>query len=186
MAYIYPCRSTFRTYFVRINIIADSRYQLYISAEPCKVFRYVSCYASGDVYKRQVLLHFVQRSPPETRTPRHAPRAECSNYSIRAMTNIIGLPMAIDIRCVTQKDPYVMQHRRFLNKSQDVYKRQDISFLGTEIIPHRLRLILLVALLKQRIAKLLPDRVESKLSDCLLYTSSKAPILRAFTSLSFK
>ena len=26
--------------------------------------------------------------------------------------------MAIDIRCVTQKDPYVMQHRRFLNKSQ--------------------------------------------------------------------
>ncbi len=24
---------------------------------------------------RSVLLHFVQRSPPETRTPRHAPRA---------------------------------------------------------------------------------------------------------------
>ena len=42
---------------------------------------------------------------------------------------------------------------------------RDISFLGTEIIPHRLRLILLVALLKQRIAKLLPDRVESKLSE---------------------
>ena len=35
---------------------------------------------------RSVLLHFVQRSPPETRTPRHAPRAECSNYSIRAKT----------------------------------------------------------------------------------------------------
>ena len=42
---------------------------------------------------------------------------------------------------------------------------RDISFLGTKIIPHRLRLILLIALLKQRIAKLLPDRVESKLSE---------------------
>ena len=28
---------------------------------------------------RSVLLHFVQRSPPETRTPRHAPRASESN-----------------------------------------------------------------------------------------------------------
>ncbi len=32
---------------------------------------------------RSVLLHFVQRSPSETRTPRHAPRAECSNFPIK-------------------------------------------------------------------------------------------------------
>ena len=34
---------------------------------------------SSRLSARSVLLHFVQRSPPETRTPRHAPRASESN-----------------------------------------------------------------------------------------------------------